>query len=186
MYIVHQNYEPRKLTRYGHDNWNLGTYTRTSDPFPGVANVTGVTKDNWTLVDFSGGHSFTVGMTITFASVGGMTQLNGNTYLVGSVTSSTRIRINNLSGSWLDSTAFTNYTTGGTASTNSYPGAVAFTEDSRTVFGGSLAAPERLNYSRAPSSAGALRYDDSTTGSSPSDALQSTLSPLRGKVDSIR
>jgi Ubiquitin-activating enzyme E1 FCCH domain len=33
MYIAHQAYEPRKLTRTGHTAWTLGTYSRTADPF---------------------------------------------------------------------------------------------------------------------------------------------------------
>lgn len=34
MYIVNQNYEPRKLARKGHSNWTIATYARTADPFP--------------------------------------------------------------------------------------------------------------------------------------------------------
>lgn len=33
MYIAHNAYEPRKLTRSGHTNWTLATYVRTADPF---------------------------------------------------------------------------------------------------------------------------------------------------------
>lgn len=33
MYITHQNYEPRKLTRSGHASWSLATFSRTADPF---------------------------------------------------------------------------------------------------------------------------------------------------------
>lgn len=33
MYICHQNWAPRKLTRTTDINWSIGTYVRTSDPF---------------------------------------------------------------------------------------------------------------------------------------------------------
>ena len=36
MYIVNQNYAPRKLVRSGHTSWALNTYVRTADPFTGA------------------------------------------------------------------------------------------------------------------------------------------------------
>lgn len=33
MWIVHEDYKPRKLTRTGHTTWNISTYAPTSDPF---------------------------------------------------------------------------------------------------------------------------------------------------------
>lgn len=41
MYIVHQQYEPRRLTRAGITNWTLGTYARDADPFTGVGDWPG-------------------------------------------------------------------------------------------------------------------------------------------------
>lgn len=38
MYITHQTYPPRKLTRSGHTSWTLATYTRTTDPFGSATN----------------------------------------------------------------------------------------------------------------------------------------------------
>lgn len=65
MYIVHPNYEPRKLTRSSHTAWSLATYTRTADPFTGAGKYPGAvtfyesrlvmagSKDNPTTVWFS-------------------------------------------------------------------------------------------------------------------------------------
>lgn len=187
MYIVGKAYEPRKLTRVAHDSWTLATYTRTSDPFPGDKNISTITKDTWTLVTFTTDHGYSVGQQLTFSGIVGTTQMNGNTYVVGSIYSSTRIRLNTLAGAWLDSTGFTNYVSGGVASLGQiYPSAVGFTTDSRLEFGGSSAYPERMNFSRAPSAAGVTRFDDFTTGSDPLDAIVFTLAPIRGKVDAIR
>ena len=39
MYIVNQNYAPRKLIRFGNANWTLNTFSRTgTDPFTGAGN----------------------------------------------------------------------------------------------------------------------------------------------------
>lgn len=74
-------------------------------PSPITATITGVTKANPCVV--TAANSFRVGNTLTFASVGGMTQLTGN-FKVNSCNSTT-ITLN------VDSTSFTTYTSGGTA-----------------------------------------------------------------------
>ena len=48
----------------------------------GAATVTGVTQANPPVVTCSGGHNFLEGQQVKFASVGGMTELNGNFYTV--------------------------------------------------------------------------------------------------------
>ena len=70
--------------------------------------VTGATKANPCVITCVG-HGFLDGTKVTFASVGGMTELNGNTYTITSVSDDTF----ELSGT--DSTGFTTYTSGGTA-----------------------------------------------------------------------
>jgi hypothetical protein len=105
MYIVHQLYAPRKLTRTTETNWTLATYVRTADPFTGA-------------------------------------------------------------GKW--------------------PRAAAFSDDARLLMGGTVDNPETIYGSRGPTGAGALRYDDFTTGTNASDAVIFTLAPIRGKVDSIQ
>lgn len=77
---------------------------------PGLVNsvpITNVTQAVQAVV--SAVNSFSVGQLVTFAAVGGMTQLNGNTYQVVNRTANA-FTIN------VNSTAFTAYTIGGTAS----------------------------------------------------------------------
>lgn len=188
MYIVHTNYAPRKLTRLGHTSWTLATYTRTADPFPSAATITGVDISPPTKLGilFAAGHSFTTGTLITITGVGGMTQLNGNTYSTEYVSSTKVWLVDRNSGAYIDATTYGTYTSGGTATPLSNPAAVAFTQDARTVMGGSQGKPETLYFSRSPSNAGAVRYDDYTTGTAADNAAIFTLAPLRGKVDSIR
>lgn len=38
MYLFHQSYAPRKLTRSAHDNWTINTYSRTNDPWGSAGN----------------------------------------------------------------------------------------------------------------------------------------------------
>lgn len=72
--------------------------------------VTGATQANPCVVTVSTAHYFTAGMTVTFSGVGGMTQLNGNTYTIANPTATTF----ELSGT--NSTGYGAYTSGGTAS----------------------------------------------------------------------
>lgn len=73
------------------------------------AAVTGATKANPAVITFAAGHRFRAGQQVTFAGVGGMTQLNGNTYTVANPTATT------LELSATNSTAYGTYTSGGTA-----------------------------------------------------------------------
>lgn len=81
--------------------------------------ITGATNANPCVVT-SANHGFENGETVTFASVGGMTELNGNTYTVAGRTDNTF----QLQG--IDSTAYGVYTSGGTA-TRSAPSLAAST-----------------------------------------------------------
>jgi hypothetical protein len=74
-----------------------------------TATITGVTQAAQAVVTLAGGATVPVaGMSMSFASVGGMTQLNGNTYTVVSVVGQA-VTIN------VNSTGFSAYTSGGTA-----------------------------------------------------------------------
>jgi PKD repeat protein len=87
---------------YSPDYTTVSGFTRT---------VTGVTKAAQAVVSLATGTVNGLppaGATVSFASVGGMTELNGNTYTVVSSTGNT-MTIN------VDSTGFTTYTSGGTA-----------------------------------------------------------------------
>jgi hypothetical protein len=83
---------------------------------PRTVSVSAITKAEPARVTTVGDHGFATGFAVTFSSVGGMTQLNGNTYYVVKVTPT----IFDLYTSYtlltaVDSTGFTTYTSGGSA-----------------------------------------------------------------------
>ena len=77
-----------------------------------AASITGATKANPCVITATG-HGFRTGITITITGVGGMTQLNENTYTV------TVIDANSFSIG-VDSTGYGTYTSGGTATAYKY------------------------------------------------------------------
>lgn len=79
-----------------------------------TATVSAISTGTTTTVTFTAAHPFNTGDFIVFRSVGGTTQLNDNIYRVEK-NSSTQVRLINLGGTRLDSTAFGAYTSGGTA-----------------------------------------------------------------------
>jgi len=87
-----------------------------------VSSVSAATKTNPVRITTAGNHGLVDGFTVTFSSVGGMTQLNGNTYYV--------VRVNNtqfdLYTSYtlltaVDGTGFGTYTSGGLATGGQTP-----------------------------------------------------------------
>ena len=76
-------------------------------------NITGVTKANPCVVSVV--NSYVIGDWVYITGVSGMTQLNGNYYIVGAVTG-TSITLHDLDGNNVDSTAFSTWTSGGTVS----------------------------------------------------------------------
>lgn len=73
--------------------------------------ITGATKANPCAISVTG-TPFSVGDWVFASGVGGMTQLNGNTYVVASVSSGS-FTLNDLHGNPVNSTSFGTYTTGG-------------------------------------------------------------------------
>lgn len=78
----------------------------------GSGTVTGVTNANPCVVT-SVGHGLTTDQMVTFASVGGTTQLNGNNYRVTVLTADT-FSLRTIAGAAVNSTAYGTFTTGGT------------------------------------------------------------------------
>lgn len=78
-------------------------------------NITAVTQANPGVVT-SNSHGFANGDWVYISGVGGMTQLNGNTYEVANVTANTFTLKNIYTGVAVNTTGFTAYTSGGTAS----------------------------------------------------------------------
>lgn len=186
MYLDHQFYEPRKLTRSGHTNWALARYTRTADPFTTALSITGATKANPGVITVTS-HGRAVGDEVFIDGVVGMTELNNRHFLINTVPSANTITLKTLAGVPVDTTAYTTYVSGGKfehiGNTN-YPRAVTFTSDARLLHGGTAAKPESIWGSRSPTT-GTTRYDDFTTGSLSTDAVIFTLAPVHGRVNTV-
>lgn len=184
MYIANQNYEPRKLTRKGHANWTLATYTRTTDPFTStLKSISAVTLAN-PGVFTSAAHGLSDGVRIFFSGVTGMTQLNGNFYLIKNSATNT-FTLTDLNGVDLDTSAFGAFGSGSMNILDKYPRAVTFTDTGRILFGGTRANPETVFGSKAPST-GTTDFDNFTNGTSATDGITFTFAPILGRVDAIQ
>lgn len=191
MYITHEDYPPLKLVRTADTNWSLSTFSRTSDPFLAALTITGLTQANPGVVTTGANHNLVANDLVYIMSVGGMAQINNILYKVNTTPTATTFTVKDVNtGTAINTTSYTAYTTGGVAfkvEDRNYPRAVTFTDDGRLMYGGTLNKPETFWASRSPnSSSGAVRYDDFTTGTDADHAVIFTLAPLRGKVDSIR
>tara|TARA_R110002020_G_scaffold224222_2_gene433699 strand:- start:5290 stop:7797 length:2508 start_codon:yes stop_codon:yes gene_type:complete len=82
MYMVHPSHPIQKLSRTGHTAWTITTPTLTTSD---DVTVSAVTQANPGVVTTAKSHKYVKGDLITFTGVGGMTQLNGNTYTVGTI-----------------------------------------------------------------------------------------------------
>ena len=81
-----------------------------------AATVTGISSATEAIVTAS--NTFTDGDSVLIASVSGMTQVNGNYYVV-SDRSGSSFKLKDTSGSYIDSSGFTAYSSGGTATDTS-------------------------------------------------------------------
>lgn len=188
IYLAHEKYAPFKLTRTDHTAWTLSTFTRTNDPFKQVA-ITGITQANPGVFTTGAVHNLVVDDEVFIASVVGMTQVNFNRYKVNTVPTTTTFTLKNATtGTPLNTTGFTAYSSGGIViATKNCPRTLAFLDSTRLVYGNWGANPAGLAFSRAPDSAtGATRFEDFTTGSADTDAVLFTLSPVFDKIDSIQ
>jgi len=114
MTLVHPDHDPANLNRLADDNWTLTMidYAPTVTPptFSGstVKSVTAVTQANPAVVT-AVGHTFVTGNTIVITDVAGMTELNNRSFKVTVLTADTFELQDE------DSTAYTAYVSGGTA-----------------------------------------------------------------------
>lgn len=76
--------------------------------------ISGATKASPCVLEITG-HGYSVGDWVYISDVGGMTQLNGNYYIVRGVPDANHISLNDLAGNAVDSSAYGTYTTGGSA-----------------------------------------------------------------------
>lgn len=106
-----------------------------------IKNITGATQANPCVLTAVDADDIADGDFVTIASVGGMTELNGNTYEVLSSTSTT-LTID------VDATGFTAYTSGGTATTsNVYASTYYFRLSATDVWGDDINATSEITVS---------------------------------------
>ncbi len=177
MYIVNANHAPMKLTRSSHTAWTLAAFDIISNPFgttkAAAKTITGATQANPCVIT-SAAHGYSNGDIVYIDSVVGMTQLNKKIYTVRGVATNT------FQLEAVDSTAYTAYTSGGTAekfTAFSYPTVVAFFEQ-RLLYASSDSFQQRLWGSQ-----GAL-FDDFRTGTGASDSF--VYNVASGKANRIR
>lgn len=183
MYIIHPDYEPRKLIRSGETSWALSTFTRTADPF--TKTITGITAADPGVVTATA-HGFENGDLVEIWGVVGMTEVNGNTYQVANKATDTFELTDPTTGEDIDTSGYTAYTSGGYAFKQSnMPGAGAF-YGGRMFYGGTLDDPETFWGSKAPTNAGVVQYDDFTVGSSAEDAVTFPISSQNNTADRIQ
>jgi len=183
MYVAHPNYEPRKLIRSGAASWALSVYTRTADPFTKA--ITAITKASPGVVT-SAAHGFENGDIVELWGVLGMTEVNGNSYMVANKAANTFELTDPTTGANIDTSGFTAYTSAGVAFMQSnMPGAVAF-YGGRLAFGGTKEEPESFWMSKAPTNAGVGQYDDFTVGTNADDGLTFPISSQNNTADRIK
>lgn len=184
MYLVHPDFEPRKLIRTTETNWSLDTYTRTSDPF--TTSISGATQAAQCEITTSSNHPFEDGDTVEIYSVGGMTELNGNSYTVEDTGADTFKIKDTTTGAYINSSAYGAYTSGGYVfKAGDMPGATGF-YGGRLAFGGTAGNPETFWMSRGPQDDGTTRYDDFTTGADADHAVVFPIASHNNTADRIR
>jgi len=183
MYIVHPDYEPRKLIRSGETSWSISTFIRTEDPF--TVAITGATQAAACQITATD-HGLETGDVIEIYGVVGMTQLNGNTYSVVKTGANTITLKDPDTLVDIDSTGYTAYSSGGYLfKQGNMPGAVGF-YGGRVFYGGTNDDPETFYGSRAPDDDGTPRYDDFTVGTDAADAIVFPISSQNNTADRIR
>ena len=130
--IVDSEGQPRSLCRYTstallntnalgsgyfHDTATDTLYIRKGR-VESIGTITGATATNPVVLTVTA-HTFVVGDKINVLSVGGMTELNGNAYLISAITANT-ITLANFDGTPLDGSGFTAYTSGGQANARDF------------------------------------------------------------------
>lgn len=115
MTLVHPSHDPMNLNRLAEDSWTLTTInyasTVTAPVFTTgsiIKTITGIAQADPAVVTATG-HTFTSGNNVTLDSVVGMTEVNGNSYVINVLTANTFQLVG------VDSTGFTPYVSGGTA-----------------------------------------------------------------------
>lgn len=177
MTFTHDMYAPYRLTRVSATSWTFAIFSRTADPFVAASKtITGATQANPCVVT-AVAHGYSSGQRVLIEAVVGMTQLNGNSYLITVLTVDT-FSLQTLAGVNVDSTGYTAYSSAGTSKRETYPRSCTYFEGC-LYYAGSVDNPNRWWRSRGPDDTGATRYDDFTTGSDADHAIIANLSAIQ-------
>lgn len=169
MYITHPRYLPRVLTRTGHTAWTLVLQSITSDPFTDKQVISGITQADPGVVTATG-HSHVNGDIVVIEEVVGMTEVNGQPYIVANAGVNT-YQLTDTAGNNVDTSGFSAYgSVGFSSNVDLIPNAVAIYE-SRLFYAGPDATPDKLFGSKAPNSSGDTEFDDFTIGTGADDGL---------------
>lgn len=189
MYIAHQGWAPRKLTRISDAEWTYKAFHIASSPFvKSHKAISAVTKASQAVVTITG-HGYSDGDRVVFHSIAGMTQLDGREFYVSDKATDTFKIKDVCTNAYVDSTNYGAFTSGESdhLKTDEQPSTVHM-EGGRIVYGGTVKDPDKYFMSKAPKDDGALQYDDFSV-SSPlvaSDAIFGYLPTVKGKVDTIK
>lgn len=161
-----------------------GTATPASSSSLPALTITGITLGaSQTIITFSTGSVINEDSSYNFSGIVGTTQLNGQSYYLRSIDGA--VHLVTSAGAEVDSSAWTPYVSGGTATLGTEcPIAVAFYE-SRLWFLGTNQRPNSIFGSRAPDDDGNPRYDDFTGGTDADHACFFALAPVNGQIDAI-
>lgn len=184
--ITHNKHDIRDITRTDHAVWTIGTFSRTNDPFPSQA-ISDITQANPGVVTYVGADSYANGDFITIQEVVGMTEVNGNSYVVANLnTGANTFELTDAAGDNVNTSGFTAYGSVGTV--GDYPNAIGYYEG-RRFYGATLTLPETWWGSRGPDSSadGLPRYADHTSGTDNDHAVIFTIAPtFEGTVNRIQ
>ena len=156
LYLCHNTYPPRKLSRTGHTSWTIETITFEDGPYlnanttdttldPSATTGTGVTlvaSATTGINDDAGFKSTDVGRLIRFKDGS-----NFSYFEITGFTSTTQVTVTIKGPDLANHNASTDWRLGVFSETTGYPSAVIFYED-RLWFGGATNFPQRLDGSR--------------------------------------
>lgn len=146
---------------------------------PGVA-ISGITNANPGVITTGAAHGLSVNDPVYIAAVGGMTQLNGNHYLVDSVPLATTLTLRSTAGVVVDTTAFGVYTAGGSIYPKFIRSNLFETGCTNTITWSSVSGASRYNVYKMQG--GLYGYIGQTSGTS---IVDDNIAPDLGKTPPI-
>ncbi len=161
MFIVHQDYAPRKLTRTDHDAWTFTEATFIDGPYLDT-NTTATTLNPGAT---SGTGVALVASADLFAAtdVGRLVSLPGGNATITAFTDAQNVEVT-INATLSASTATTNWALGAFSTTTGFPGTVTFFEQ-RLIFAATTNEPQTIFMSKSGD------YENMTAGTNDDDAI---------------